>query len=367
MFKRFMGIIMASVLMLSVLAGCGAATKNSAADSAQAPAANNYERATADGASKEVDVTFSEVVADKSSVQVTSANQNGAKNGDAGTSETPAEGRQNVSADSLTGGGSTTQNITNAILAERKIIRSASLTMEVGNFDEAMNNINTIILGIGIIQESNISTEEVYVKKDETKLIKKGTIVLRVYKEKFDSVLSNLKGVGKVFNEVISGQDVTDRFFDTESRLRLLKMEQSRLEAYLSKLEKLDDIFKTESRLTEIRQEIESLTGNLNKMSSLVELSTITISMNEKHPESEDKPKPLTYGDKLLNKLKSSLEGVVNFLGELIIIIVSALPVLILIGFFCWIGLLIYRRVPRKQYSAPTAVNKNNQGEDKKE
>lgn len=356
MLKRLIGVSMAAVLMILTIAGCGASSKKSAsADYAMEQAAPAASAANAGNTS------FTE-----SEDALGSEAQDRAVNGETGSAEVPAESKSDTTADSLAGTGNTIKNVSNAILAERKIIRSANLTIEVENFDEASNNIDSIILGIGIVQESNISTEKVYVN-DKLKLIKKGTIVLRVNKDKFDSVVNNLKGIGEVYNQAINGQDVTDRYVDTESRLRLLKLEQSRLEAYLVKLEDLDKIFRTESRLTEIRQEIESLTGNLNKISSLVELSTITITMNEKYPDSGQKPKPVTYGQKLLDNLKSSLEGVVSFLGELLIIIVAAIPVLILLGLFVLLGVFIYRRIPKNPKEAVTVAKKNSTEEKKEE
>ena len=53
-------------------------------------------------------------------------------------------------------------------------------------------------------------------------------------------------------------------------------------EEIFEKVEDPDIIFKTEKQLTEIRHEIETLTGTLNKLNDLVELSTITINMDEK-------------------------------------------------------------------------------------
>lgn len=359
--KRLIGISIAILLMLSFFTGCGSAKSNQTA----AADFGGTAAAAAQNPSNEVKVTFSSAESADSKSAYRSGVENGAAQGNTGSAEAPKEADALAFADSLAGTGSTLDNVNNAILAERKIIRSANLTIEVENFDEACNNINSIILGIGIVQQSNINTDRVYVD-NQLKLVKNGTIVLRVDKDKFDTVINNLKGIGDVYNQAINGQDVTDRYVDTESTLRLLKLEQSRLEAYLAKLEDLDKIFKTESRLTEIRKEIESLTGNLNKMSSLVELSTITITLNEKYPGAEKMTKPLTYWQRLLNKLKSSLEGVVEFVGDLLIFVISAIPVLILLGLFLMLGIFIYRKIPRKSRDAVTAA-KSSSAEEKKE
>ena len=127
----------------------------------------------------------------------------------------------------------------------------------------------------------------------------------------------------KLYQTNIKSDDVTDKFFDIESRLRLLKYEESRLEEYLKKITDPDTIFKTEARLMEIRHEIESLTGNLNKLSNLVQLSTITINMSEKIPAGE---KAGSYWQRLASGFTESFKGVVGFCAESLIVVVAALP-----------------------------------------
>lgn len=333
--KRILAILVAAFLILASFAGCGS-KKEAAMPSGQSK-----------GYTDEVNgVSFDTTAAADGAMQYSSAEAPQEVKGDSGE------------ADSIAGGGSAIDTVNSAILSERKIIRSANISLEVDNFDEALNSVYTIINGIGIVQNSNVVTDKIYVD-GEYKPLKNGTIVLRVYKEKFDSVLNNLKGIGEVTNENINGEDVTDRYIDTESRLRLLKMEQEKLEAYLAKLDDLDKIFKTESRLTEIRYEIESLTGSLNKMSSLVELSTITISMREKNPYEDKKPVKQTYWNRVLENLKSSFEGVIYFLGDFFIFIVAAIPVLLMLGLFGLLIWVIVRRIKKRvRHSSGPAINK---------
>lgn len=332
--KRIIGIILAAILVVSVFTGCGSSKSSNTAASPAAPRAE----AASD-------------MANYSMAGKGKADYDGMEE----SKEAPAE----PEADSLAGIGSSasTADVSNAILAERKIIRSANLTIEVEDFDSAFSNIESIILGIGFIQETNIDTDRVYVDEKQV-LVKNGTIVLRVDKTKFDSVIGKLRGIGDVFNYTTNGQDVTEQYFDVESRLRLLKMEQAKLESYLAKIDDLDKIFQAESKLTDIRYQIESLTGNLNKLSSLVDLSTITINLNERRPDY--KPKPETYGDKLLNSLKESLFQVVEFLGDLLIFIVAALPVLIFLGLFIMLGVFIFRRIPKKKKNDASVTNTDN-------
>lgn len=331
--KRIIGIILALIMMVSVFTGCGSSKSSNTAASP---------KASASGAASDM-ANYS--IAEKADYD--------------GVEESKEKPAREEEADSLAGSGSSVSaaDVSNAILAERKIIRSANLTIEVENFDSAFSNIESILLGIGFIQETNINTDRVYVDEKQV-LVKNGTIVLRVDKTKFDSVIGKLRGIGDVFNYTTNGQDVTEQYVDVESRLRLLKMEQEKLESYLAKIDDLDKIFQAESKLTDIRYQIESLTGNLNKLSSLVDLATITINMNERRPDY--KPKPESYGDKLLNSLKESLFQVVEFLGDLLIFIVAALPVLIFLGLFILLGVFIFRRIPKKRKKDASIIKSDN-------
>jgi hypothetical protein len=240
------------------------------------------------------------------------------------------------------------------ILAQRKIIRNANMSIEVENFDFTYGKINSIISGIGFVQETNIRKDRVFIDSEE-KLFTNGVIVIRVDQDYFDEVLKDLRELGLVFEESIGSNDVTDKYFDIESRLRLLKFEQERLEKYLNSITDPDAIFKTESRLTELRYEIEGLTGTINKLNDLVDLSTITLNINEKIPGNINVPpadKP--YFERLWNDFLSSLKGVLNFFGEVLLAIVTALPVILLLAV---IGLVVLFAVKRRKRQKPAQEN----------
>jgi hypothetical protein len=323
MVKRIVNALIAAIFIALILAGCGAGKQST---KSQAVAGNEMAvaveaKGSAGSADSKMDVapTVSEAV-------------------DTAAADSAAE------ATALTGSGRVSQSVSNAILSQRKIIRNANLTIEVDRFDEAYSKINSFILGIGYISQSNVTTERVFVGSVQ-KAVKSGVIVIRVDKDKFDKVLSDVKGLGDVLSESMNTDDVTERYFDVDSRLRLLRYEESRLEEYLRKISDPDTIFKTESRLTDIRHEIEGLTGTLKKLDDLVELSTITINLNEKMPEGAKWAATRSYGNRLADSFKDSIEGVVRFCGDLLILIVQVLPVIFLLGLFALAVLAVYRKI----------------------
>ncbi|MCX8128550.1 MAG: DUF4349 domain-containing protein [Clostridia bacterium] len=242
----------------------------------------------------------------------------------------------------IMGNGAEGGNASNALLSRHKIIRNANVTIQVKNFDFTYGKIQTLVehSGYGYIQQSRVSKESSQTKS--------GMVVVRVQADKFSDILSNIKGLGEVIDASENTEDVTEKFYDVESELRLLRYEQNRLEQYLNKLTKPDDIFKTESRLTEIRHQIESLTGTLNKLSDLVKFSTIIININEKEPGSDnDGAGGKSYWSKLANGFGDSFKGVRNFFASLVLFLAQALPVLIILVLFSWLAFLLYKRFLR--------------------
>lgn len=253
----------------------------------------------------------------------------------------------------LVGTGETSAAVSNAIIDQRKIIRNANISLEVDNFDVAYGKIEYIISNVGYVQESKIGKVKHYVDNKEV-LVTNGVIVIRVDSDKFNSILKDVKGLGLLTDENIKTDDVTDKFFDIESRLRLLRFEESRLEEYLKKIDNIDNIFKTERQLTDIRHEIEQLTGNLNKLSNLVKLSTITINMNEKVPKSSSEPpEEPTYLSKLKENFLDSLSGVIEFLGNLLLFIVAILPSLVVLGIVIFVVYLVWKKRLKNKIKKP--------------
>ncbi|MDD4493910.1 MAG: DUF4349 domain-containing protein [Eubacteriales bacterium] len=235
--------------------------------------------------------------------------------------------------------GSTSTGLSD-ILAQRKVIFKANVTVEVEKMSEALGKIDTIIDGIGFRSSSKLSQDEVRVNGDKV-VLKNGIVVIRVAREEFDNVMSNLNGLGNVIDSETFSDDISDKYFDTESRLKILRIEEDRLLKYLEDINDPDTIFKYEGRLTTVRTEIEALTGSLRKWDDLVELSTITINIREVLPEKDkDKETGEGYFERMWNGFVKSINGVVKFLGELLIVIVKALPFLAVIGIIGGVVLL---------------------------
>ena len=336
--KKTLTVGLAILIVLTVLTGCGSKmARDQVYETTVSTSAPMATYASSKDSSRGFDVSFSENSTEKSISE--SSPQIGAQSGIAGTGYT---------------GSNVNTSTTFDILAQRKIIRNANISIEVDDFYKQYGNIQAMIGGIGYVQEINTS-RQYYNYKDEQKSRIVGNITIRVDAKQFDSIVNGVKGLGEITDDRIYSNDITDQFFDTEGRLKILKIEYEFLEEYMISLKDPDSIFKTRMRMTDLQTEIERLSGTLNKWSDLVELSTIYIQMTEKYPDEMGKNNN-TYWNRLKNAVQNSLTGIVDALGDLVIFIIEAIPTLVILAIVGFVGWRIAKRYMRKKQKEP--VNK---------
>ncbi len=207
------------------------------------------------------------------------------------------------------------QGITNIL--ERKIISTASLSMEVKSVQAIFNEIT------GIVQASGgfISSSSTYDAAGR----KSGDMTVRVPQKNFYSTIEQVEALGTVKSKQISGQDVTEEFIDLSARLDNLKKQESRLQEILKTATTVKDVLEVEKELERVRGEIERLTGRLNYLNQSVEMSTITVSASE--------PAPITGGGLgITDALKEAVRGFIESVKGVIIFIGYILPIAVLVA-----------------------------------
>ncbi len=112
------------------------------------------------------------------------------------------------------------------------------------------------------------------------------TLIIRVPAEYFDSLLSDsIEGIKKLDTKDISVRDVTEEFFDVETRINTKKELEARYLEILKQAESVTDILAVERELGTLRADIESMEGRLNYLSDQISLSTLNISFYQEIPE----------------------------------------------------------------------------------
>jgi hypothetical protein len=109
----------------------------------------------------------------------------------------------------------------------------------------------------------------------------RGTLVLRVPSEKFESALAALDDLGDVLGRSVSGEDVGEEFVDLEARLRNFEAQEAVLLRLMDRAETVSDTIKVQRELTGIQLEVERIRGRLRFLEDQTSLGTVTLKLSE--------------------------------------------------------------------------------------
>ena len=196
---------------------------------------------------------------------------------------------------------------TGAALTNRKIIRNASLSVQTLEFDAFLEKLNTAVNEIGgFIESSDIGGRTYY---NQSKL-RSAYLVIRVPASKLDAFINTVDGLGNVTSKSTGLRDVTTSYIDSEKHLEALRTEQSALLEILKNATTVEDIITVQDRLSDVSYEIESYESILRSYDDQIDLSTVTLNLNE--VERETIVEPETFGQEVSRRFNESLEDVGN-------------------------------------------------------
>ncbi|MBM7571147.1 major membrane immunogen (membrane-anchored lipoprotein) [Aquibacillus albus] len=233
-------------------------------------------------------------------------------------------------------------DLSNAI--ERKIIYNAQLRVEVKNYSQALNDIQTEVNKTGgyIVQSQTYggSSEE----------LQEGMIKVRIPQEQFDQFLAIVEeGSVKVIQRDINGKDVTEEYVDLESRLTSKRVVEERLLSFMEAAEETEDLLKISNDLAEVQAEIEEITGRMNYLQNRANLATVTIHIHENRVTIPNvNENELNTWEKTKQQFMESINFLLLTASGLFIFIGGNLPIIILLTI---IGLITYTIYKKKKQS----------------
>jgi hypothetical protein len=164
-------------------------------------------------------------------------------------------------------------------LANRKLIRNASVELEILSFDDAVQKITAFAN-----EERGFVATTSSEKQANGKL--RGEVVAKVLPANLDRFLQKIRGLGELKNQTLGTEDVTKAYFDTDARLKNARvMEQRLIDMLKTKTGKVSDLLQVEKELARVREEIEKMQGELKYWDSQVQFATVTITLAEKDME----------------------------------------------------------------------------------
>jgi len=166
-----------------------------------------------------------------------------------------------------TGGGESSLQ-----LAQRRVISTASITIEVEEVQVASVEVRRIAENLGGFVEHLSSSGGSGGASSQ-----RASITIRVPQDRFFTAVERLMALGEVQNQNQGSEDVSSQFIDLEAQLHSAQRREQSLLSLLEKAEKLNDILTLEGQLNRVRTEIERLQGQLNFLERRVAMATISV------------------------------------------------------------------------------------------
>lgn len=179
-------------------------------------------------------------------------------------SKTPAETPTTAS------GGS---DVTSSLPENVKMIYRGYLYLESTAFDTAVSGLQALVAELGgYFESSELSNYSPY---------RSASYVVRIPSGSYSDFCSRVGTLAQVNTQRHTSKNVSEAYYDTESRLVTQRTKLERLQELLSQADKMEDIITLESAIAETELQIEQLTGTLRKYDALVDYATVELYLDE--------------------------------------------------------------------------------------
>jgi hypothetical protein len=232
---------------------------------------------------------------------------------------------------------------------EKKIIKTAKISLKVYDFDYAMQQLKSITEQAGGYVENSNSYIK-YSDPEKNVHLKSGSIMLKIPSEVYNSIVTSAIGLGTVTDNNEYIEDVTSDYVDTGSLLKAKKLEEQRLLAIMEKAEKVEDLILLEQRLNAVRSELGVYEGRINNWDRLVKFSTVIITIDQEKQLYGVESVPNTLSGRVKKSFIFSIDTIKNTSADIVVGLAKILPIAIVLSVIGALVVLILKFFKRRKY-----------------
>jgi hypothetical protein len=202
-----------------------------------------------------------------------------------------------------------------------RIIKMASVRLSVrrGEFQGAVDEARSIAAATGgFVVSSNQSQGE--------KRLMNGSLVLRVPARSYETVMSELGGVGRLDGRQENAQEVSAEFVDLQSRKRHLEAVERQLLVLLERAESVPAALAVQSKLNDTQLQLEETRGRLRYLDDQTSFATISVNLRERLPVAA------AGKDGIVETWKDGAEAFAHVAGRTFVAVATIAPILLLLG-----------------------------------
>ncbi|MBR0228544.1 MAG: DUF4349 domain-containing protein [Clostridia bacterium] len=224
---------------------------------------------------------------------------------------------------------------TNSAAQPEKIIRSASFTVKTADYDADLQKIQDLAADMGGRVEYLSSSGDA--SSGQTR---NASLTLRIPARRLDEFLTGAQGVGTITGMTQQMEDVSDSYYDTQTRLKTQQEKLARLQDMMASAKDVSDLIEIESAIADAQYYIDRYTGALKSYDSKVDYSTVQVSVRE---TKVTETKEVSLGERIVTGVGDSFREFGWFLEDMVIFLASALPWLIALGIVAFAAVWIVR------------------------
>ena len=227
-----------------------------------------------------------------------------------------------------------------SVTTDRKIVKTATLSIKTNDYEVFMSGIKQKI------EQYNGYVEKSQEYNYDNKTNRNANMNIKIPADKLESFIEELSVMGTLTSKTIGSDDITNSYIDVESRIKALETEQEALLGILEKAENLSDVIDLQDRLSDVRADLEALKALKQSYDEMVAYSEIAIDIREveRVVESDN-----TFFGEAKEKLMNNIYDLADFLRELAINLIAALPYIAIIGVAAAVAVIVIVKKVRKR------------------
>lgn len=207
----------------------------------------------------------------------------------------------------------------------RKIIFKGSISLEVESLEKTQAAVQKWVRDFGgYISESSMGA-------------KSANFTIRIPSSSFDIAMEQAGSFGKILRKNIESTDVTDEFYDLQTRIETKKVLVERLQSYLKNANSVKDMMEIETRVNDVTSDLETMQGQMNRLAGKVDFATVTISVELPPTKIEEGFELPDAGEKAKNLFCGLLTFIVELFFILLYIILYGAPIVLVIALIYWL------------------------------
>jgi hypothetical protein len=219
---------------------------------------------------------------------------------------------------------------------DSKIIKTAYLTIEVKDVFGSIETVKNLASQKGgYLSSTNIQ------KNYNDRL--SGSVIIRVPATEFENTLTGVRALGTVRSASTQGKDVTEEYVDLQAQKNSYQNQLAQYNEIMKKAVNVEDVITVQQQIDRVQTELNRLEGRLKYLDSRIDLSTITVNLQEPEPVGGE------TGHNFVSTINEGIAGFFGMIDAIIILVFTLLPLILLGG----AGYAIYRWRKGRKGTAP--------------